>query len=374
MYPQLQSEPWKGLRILALAPVGGYGGNNTSRHRIEALISLGCDVEVVDSSTKTLTPMRNIAYQIRSRLFRGRLPVDEYDYANTSSRLLALLHDTKRRWDMIWLERALSIDDSVLRRIRMIDPKVKIVGFSPDDMNSRHNQSCQFLRALPCYDVYVTTKSYNVDELHQLGCPRVLFVGNGFDPNTFRPLPVSPEDERKYGGDVGFIGTFERERADLLEFLASAGLSVRVWGNGWNHMKGRQSNLKIEGRPLYGDDFARACAAFKINLCFLRKQNRDLQTTRSVEIPACGGFMLAERTQEHLDMFEEGMEAEFFATRQELLTKCRFFLQNDDKRQAIAKAGRARCIQSEYSNAARLSTALREVFFSEYCGAPISAA
>ena len=78
-------------------------------------------------------------------------------------------------------------------------------------------------------------------------------------------------------------------------------------------------NLVIENRPIYGEDYVKGLCATRINLCFLRKINRDLQTDRTMEIPACGAFMLAERTDEHLRLFAEGKEAAHFDSNEELL-------------------------------------------------------
>jgi spore maturation protein CgeB len=82
---------------------------------------------------------------------------------------------------------------------------------------------------------------------------------------------------------------------------------------------------------------AKLFVQLKINLAFLRKVNRDLQTTRTMEIPACGGFMLAERTDEHLKLFNEEEEAEFFSDNLELKRKIEYYLNNDDARKRFLK-------------------------------------
>jgi hypothetical protein len=173
-------------------------------------------------------------------------------------------------------------------------------------MNQRHNQSVSFLASLQHYDVFITNKSYNVKELNALGCSYVMFTDNGYHPNFFRPLIPSPQDRVRLGGDIGFIGTYEKFRALSLLALAKKGLSVRVWGSRWDQCPFNHNNLILEQQPLFHDDFALACNSLKINLAFLRKINRDLQSTRSIELPACGGFMLAERTIEHSRLFKEG--------------------------------------------------------------------
>jgi spore maturation protein CgeB len=109
---------------------------------------------------------------------------------------------------------------------------------------------------------------------------------------------------------------------------------------------------------LEGLDYTRVLCATRINLGFLRTGARDLQTTRSVEIPACGTFMLAERTDEHRSLFEEGVETEFFEHFDELLAKCRYSLANERARLALAAAGLQRCRRGRYDNEGRLQRVL----------------
>ncbi|CAN5767783.1 hypothetical protein BH11GEM2_BH11GEM2_26040 [soil metagenome] len=349
----------RGLKILAVSPIGGYHGFNTSIHRVRALEQLGATVGQLDTAQGDPTAVARRTNQVLNALFQRGLNVPLRDTNATCARLLAAVE--RENWDWIWLEKSLRVGPAILSQVRRIEPKIRFIGFSPDDMNGRHNQSRQFLEALPFYDYFITTKSLNVNELVSRGCPRVLRVENGYDPAAFRPMPVGPREITRLGGDIGFVGAYERERATSMSRLAERGFRVRVWGYGWKRIGPHHPNLVVEHAPLLGDDFATACSAFKINLGFLRKLNRDTQTTRSVEIPACGGFMLAERTAEHSAMFREGEEAEFFGSFRELESKCERYLRDTAARTEIARRGRERCLASGYSNSQRLTGALRAI-------------
>ena len=68
--------------------------------------------------------------------------------------------------------------------------------------------------------------------------------------------------------------------------------------------------------------------------------------------------MLAERTEEHIDMFEEGKEAVYFSSNQELLDQINFLKNNPDIRNQIAKNGYDKCLKSKMSYADRLKEIL----------------
>jgi len=266
------------------------------------------------------------------------------------------------RPDVLWLDKALTVSAQTLCRVREIQPSIVILGYSPDDMMNPSNQSKCWLNSLPLHDAYLTTKSYGVDELKSLGCKTVLFVANAYDPSLHRPFEVTPSERQFLGGPVGFVGAPEKERAENIAWLSGQGICVKVWGDGWKALKRKSgANYLVGGGSVWGTAYVKVLSSFDINLCFLRKVNRDRQTTRSIEIPACKGFMLAERTDEHLGLFEEGKEAEFFSSNEELLDKVKFYLAHDSERRQIALAGHNRCVEGGYSNQVRLKKALSKI-------------
>jgi spore maturation protein CgeB len=324
-------------------------------HRMKALQDLGHNVVPIDTEPDNVRfEERKLPYRISGKLFRlGWNKFGPRDLARANQSILKYVKSS-RDLDILWIDKGLTIEAKTIYEIKVLCPKCLIVGYSPDDMYAKHNQSRQFLQHIHLYDVFFTTKSYGVNELRSLGCKRVELIGNAFDSNTHRPIPMTQEERKALGGPVGFIGQWEEYRASSILHLAKSGISVRIWGNSWEKCNYQHSYLKLENKSLWGDSYSKAICSFDINLAFLRKINRDLQTTRSVEIPACGAFMLAERTNEHLDLFKEGREAEFFSSDEELLDKIRYYLSHEGDRKRVAAAGRERCLKSGYSNHDRL--------------------
>ena len=341
--------------------VGDLAPHCRTFQRYRALCDLGFDVRDVSSSPTGYVPgvtPESFWYKV---FFKLRRPLDLTD-ANRK------MVENARQFppDVVWVERALMIRPESLRRIReCADRPVTLLSYSEDDMFAPHNQSVWYRRCLPLFDAVFTTKSYNCEpgELPALGARRVLFVDKAYDRYEHRPLALTAEELARYSADAAFVGTFEAERAGLLLRLAVEGIEVRVWGNGWRAWMGRHPRLRVENRPVYGDEYAKVLCATKINLCFLRKINRDLQTDRTMELPACGAFMLAERTSEHLRLFEEGAEADYFnvSDPSEMIAKVRYYLANDEERRAVAAAGRRRALHSGYSHHHRLRWMLQQV-------------
>ena len=344
------------LRILF---VGCMGRSSRSLMAARAMSELGHDVhtiqsEPVDGQGERIYP-QDLKFRALSKL--GYPP----DRQGANKQALACL--ASERFDILWISKSLCVRPKLLQFARYSNPNIRIVFHSEDDMHARHNQSVWFRQALPFYDIVFTHKSYNAhpDELPALGARRVVMIDKCFDRHLHKPVPVTDEDRQRLGATVGFVGTYERERAELILRLAESGVPVRVWGSHWGNWVDRHSLMRVEDKILNASDYVKAIACTDINLGFLRRQNRDLQTDRSIEIPACGAFMLAERSSEHLRLFEEGREAEFFDDFNELKHKVGHFLHSDCERQSIAERGRLRCIQDGYSFHERLQTMLKIV-------------
>ena len=336
------------LRILSIGGFSGLGESNTCLQRDRILQKFG-NVDHVDT---TAIPI-NLWYRICNKLFQCGFPVSLPDLCDANKQIKKYVRN--KEYDIIWIDKGIIINEDSFITIKQYAPKAKLIGYSPDYMCARHNQSKAFLVSLKYYDVYVTTKSYAINDLKALGCNDVYFVGNSYQEGFHKPYILTPDEQDKYACDVGFIGAWEKERSDSIIYLSQHGVKVKIWGSkDWEKICAHYDNLEFGGRELHDECYCKAICGCKISLCFLRKMNLDLQTTRSVEIPACGSFMLAERTTEHLAMFEERKEAAYFSSNDELLLKCRYYLCHDDERKQIAAAGHERCVNSGYSNYDRI--------------------
>ena len=137
----------------------------------------------------------------------------------------------------------------------------------------------------------------------------------------------------------------------LFEFLlVGLGLPLRVRGSSWRKARNkRMLRSVIEPSAVPKEEYAKAIISTKINLGINSAQSRNLSSGRTFEIPAAGGFLLAQRTIEHQSFYNEGREAEFFGSAEELVDKARYYLKHDTKREKIAVAGHERCMASGYS-------------------------
>ena len=334
---------------------GELSRGSTTAMRLNALVELGHDVVSVSTVPPTLpTGLRSFAARAMHKLKR---PLDQTD-ANAKIRAEA----ERGHFDLLWIDKGLTIRPETIAFVKAHQPGIVVAGYSPDDMANPVNQSTYFLRGLHLYDYYATTKTYGVEELREMGVPHPIFSGNAYDPHTHYPIELTPDEQQRFGCDVGFVGYFETDRANHIAFLAANGVPVRVCGESWRHFARTGRLLQPPQPSIYALDYTKALCGAKINLCFLRKANRDRQTQRSVEIPACGAFMLAERTDEHQELFEEGREAEYFSSPEELLEKVKYYLAHPQERQRIAAAGRRRCLDSGYSYNDRLREILQRIF------------
>lgn len=316
-------------------------GSRTPQRR-RALEELGHRVVMVATNVpgQTYETPPSLIERVR---YRFRIPMDR---AGANQALLVAAAEWPET-DVVWVENARTIQAKALIALRQIVPRAKLVWYSEDDtMNPRH-RSRYMDRTIPIYDLWVTTKSFNAwpDEVPSLGARRVLAVNNSFDPTLHAPVPLEQAERQLWGADVAFVGTYEGPRAESLLKLARAGLAVRVWGNGWKSLQGVHPLLCVEGRPVYDLDYSKVCSSSKINLAFLRKFNRDMQTCRSIEIPACGAFMLHERNVEISALFTEDYQASYFSSDQELLEQCVHWLADDQGRARVAAAGHQRVLR-----------------------------
>jgi spore maturation protein CgeB len=233
-----------------------------------------------------------------------------------------------------------------------------LINFYPDI--SLTNHSSVEVAGFSYYDHIFTTKSFGIkDYEYNLGLTNVSFLAHGCDPNVHRF--IERELFKSWTNDVSFIGTWSKHKEDVLRALKInlPDIELKIWGNGWENIESECLKSSVVGYPVFGDLYAMAINASRINLGLLQEiaegaSSGDLITARTFHIPSSGGFMLHERTEEVLGYFKEDEEIACFSSEMEMVEKVKFYLESETKRKYVAKMGNERCVrENKHSHRAR---------------------
>lgn len=315
--------------------VGQMWEGGTCLERARALQGHGWEIASFD-----ITPYQNAGGPILRRLEHRLLAGPNVARFN---RDLLQRSDELDHIDIVWVDKGRWVFRSTLLEIKRRTGAF-LVHYTPDPAFTVHI-SRHFRQCLSVYDLCVTTKRYELDAYRNAGARHVIFTWQGVD-DRFSRLPECAAIESADRSGVVFIGHCEPYYERLLTDVVRSGFDLSIYGPGWDRVKRRNSQLApaIKGGPVWGKAYAAALAHAKVGLGLLSKRYPDQFTTRSFEIPAAGAMLLAERTDEHQELFAEGKEAEFFGDTRELIDKLKFYLTHDETRAVIARNGRNRVL------------------------------
>lgn len=174
------------------------------------------------------------------------------------------------------------------------------------------------------------------------------YLPMAYDPNIYYK---TGEITRK--ADISFVGKLgdNPERKDLLNSVAShcKGHSIDVWGQAWTwYNPFLQYEYKIKrkalGRCIHNHDVTPECVnmiynSTKICLNIHHRQSKEGVNPRTFEILGSGGFQLVDYKIEMEGLFDIEREIVCYRNKEELVAKIEYFLENDDERRNIARAG-----------------------------------
>jgi len=225
------------------------------------------------------------------------------------------------------------------------------IHWNPDD-SWKYEQSSRLLAS--AFDVMATTYPSIGKRAAKEGFEN--FVLTQWAANSAVMAEPLPAEQCSHA--VSFVGSAYGNRIEWIAALNERGIAVECFGYGWPN------------GPVAAEEIPRIMRGSLLSLNFgdsgvviqggVPRRSRQIKA-RVFEVPGAGGLLLTEPA-EHLDeYFLSGEEIVVFENIESLADTIRALLADPEKRDAIARAGHARC-RREHSYEARFSALLDAAF------------
>jgi spore maturation protein CgeB len=346
----LITKPSLGLEVTASAPfeiklalLGTAGGTHIGGSFVRGAAKLGIESIYFDAEKASAGPrlLRQLSWHLMDRR-----PLHLNQFSNQ------LVEACVRAEPEVLVATGMApLTESALCALRQLG--VVCVNYSTDDPWNPAMRSNWHLRALPSYDLVFSTRRSNLDDLRRLGCAKVHYLPFGYDESLFA-CPAGSSDTSVY--DILFVGGADPDRAAFLTEFMRYGPPVAVAGGYWE----RYPAFRAYALGTKSPEVIRALtAAAKVNLCLVRRANRDGHVMRSFEIAAAGGCTLAQDTDEHREIFgPDGEAVIYFRDAKEAALRARALRRDLPERKRLAARLHRRIAGGTHTYAHRLATML----------------
>lgn len=188
----------------------------------------------------------------------------------------------------------------------------------------------------PNFSWISTTDSEAVAKYHAMGYRRVIKTQWACNHFLYRFQPGPP------AWDVSFVGQPHGNRRQVIADLERQGVPVYCRGFGWPEGRVTQEELI--------DIFSRSRINLNLSNAYgpwwrFWERRRDQIKGRNFEVPGCGGFLLTQTADNLEQYFEVDREIVCFSTPDELVERVKYYLDHEEERAAIARAGHERTLR-----------------------------
>lgn len=253
--------------------------------------------------------------------------------------------------DLIWIDGGQYFGAQVLVWLKKAF-RAPIILYNVDDPTGSRD-ACSFytLKKSFChYSLCVFVRQESSLEALALGATKVVTVSRSFDEvaHLEASLNTCVNDEFH---SLSFLGTnIPGEKRDVfLVNLLRCGVPLLIVGDLYDRSRFWDRIKPFHQNAVSGLGYVSIIQSSIACLGLLSHQNRDLITTRSLEIPACSGVLCAERSSEHQLLYENQVEAAFWSHSREIPRLFRR-LKNPELRSSIKTASRARILELGFGN------------------------
>jgi spore maturation protein CgeB len=223
----------------------------------------------------------------------------------------------------------------------------------------------------PYFDfVFTIQKEPCISAMKQAGAPQVHYLPVACDPLVHSPMSLTPEEQRRWGSPVSFVGAGYHNRQQV--FASLSHLPFKIWGTEWPVSRPFNNLVQEEGRRLAPEEYTKIFNATDININLHSSSERDgvdpfgdFVNPRTFELAAAGAFQLVDQRTLLPELFVPGEELITFNSVPELKDQIAMYLSEPDKRLQSVRKGRERAL-NDHTYDTRMRQMLSVIYSTKY--------